>query len=85
MAKTVQKNSMIKNVEDNIRAISAQKRKTADEMAASLCFSRKTWYNRMNNPGTFTLYEIVAISRILGTTPETLMQPIFSKMEIAHG
>lgn len=73
MAQKAQSASVIRNVGTNIRFIQRGRGKTDDQMAQVICRSRRTWYDRMQDPGTFTMVELVAVCKFLGTSLERVM------------
>lgn len=73
MAQRSQSASVIRNTGANVRFVQRGKGKTNEQMAAVICRDQRTWRNRMKDPGTFTLLELVAVSKYLNVPLEKLM------------
>lgn len=73
MGQKAQSASVIRNVGTNIRFIQRGRGKTNEQMAQVICRDKRTWNNRMNDPGTFTMLELVAVCKFLGTSLERVM------------
>lgn len=73
MGQKAQGATVIRNIGANIRFIQRGRGKTNAQMAEVICCGRRTWDNRMADPGTFTVLELVALCKYLGTSLERLM------------
>ena len=55
-------------IRQTIRNLMEEKKKSADEISATIPVSTATFYRRMSHPSEFTVYELRKIARNLGTT-----------------
>lgn len=73
MGQKAQSASVIRNIGANIRFIQRGRGKTNEQMAQVICRDKRTWYSRLEDPGTFTMLELVAVCKYLGISLEKVM------------
>lgn len=73
MGKKAEQDRLLATVALNIAALARARGKSTESMAEIVCMSPPTWRKRMKSPGSFSLLELEAIAKALGTTPQRLM------------